>query len=215
MKSIHSEVLNQVISLYQGYSEVQRTTTQPYKLAVVKKAVPDYRYHPDDPLIREPLIEHVGSLPIVAVALFPHLDNPAVDLGRALTMLAIHDIGELGAGDEMAFNKRRDGSSGEREYARELLHHSYHELYLEVEDRTSKTARFAKSVDKITPDIVDLITPPEITVERFRFFLNKEPKEIVPLIKEYKHPYMVWNEFLTQLHLEILRRLDAKLSVFY
>ena len=89
MKTIHSEVLEQIVSLYQQYSEIQRTTTLPIRLETVRKTLPDYKYDPEDALILEPLIEHVGGLPIIATALFPHINNPEVDLGRALTMLAI------------------------------------------------------------------------------------------------------------------------------
>lgn len=66
---------------------------------------------------------------------------------------------------------------------------------------------------KMTPDIVDLMTPAEITVIRYREFVKKEPKDIVTTIKEFKHPYMLWNEFMTNLHLEILGRIDKKLKL--
>jgi hypothetical protein len=214
MTSVYAEVLHEIMSLYQGYSDVIRTTTQPHHLLKVRTALPQYQYHPEDLLIREPLIEHVGALPIVAVALHPHLDNPGVDLGRALIMLAIHDIGELGVGDEMAFTKNPDGFAAESEHALKLLHPSYHDVYIEVEELTTDTGCFAKSVDKITPDIIDLVTPPEITIERFRHYLNIEPQDLVPLIKKHKHPFMVWNKFLTGFHLEILRMLEEILKPY-
>jgi hypothetical protein len=59
------------------------------------------------------------------------------------------------------------------------------------------------------------LTPAEITIERYRRFTKKEPEEIVPMIKDFKHPYMTWNPFMTQLHLEILQRMDKKLKPFY
>jgi hypothetical protein len=215
MSDIHQKALDTVIFLYGGYSREHRASTQPFHLEKVKREIKDYAYKYDDPLIREPLIEHSGSLPIVATALYPHIHDTGVDLGRALIMLAIHDIGELVTGDEITFTKKKDGSNKEQEHALALLPKSMHEIYRECEEKSSDTARFAKAIDKITPDILDLMTPAEITVERYRKFVKKEPHEIVPLIKEFKHPYVLWNPFLTGLHLEILNRLDSKLRPFY
>lgn len=206
------EVLDRIIYLYKGYSEEHRASTQPFHLEKVQRLVRDYDYDINDLLVREPLIEHSGSLPIVATTIYPFINNPKVDIGRALSMLAIHDIGELGVGDEMTFTKSGDNASAERENALSLLHESYHSLYLEMEDRTSDTARFAKAVDKMTPDIVDLMTPAEVTIRRYKDFVNKDPSEIVATIKEFKHPYMLWNEFMTKLHLEILVRIEAKIQ---
>ena len=209
------EVLDNIIYLYQGYSREHRASTQPFHLEKVKKAVKDYAYKYDDLLVREPLIEHTGSLPIVATTIFPHISNKSVDLGRALIMLAIHDIGELAVGDEITFTKKVENADGEKEQALKLLPEYYHAMYLEMEERSSDTARFAKAVDKMTPDIVDFMTPAEITVERYRKYVGKEPREIVSTIKEFKHPYMLWDVFMTDLHLEILAGIDAKLRPFY
>src|ERR1035437_4688717 len=107
MNSIYQEVLEQIIFLYQGYSREHRASTQPFHLQKVQQLVKNYHYNCKDLLIREPLIEHSGSLPVVATAIYPHINNSNVDLGRALIMLAIHDIGELTTGDEMTFTKTR------------------------------------------------------------------------------------------------------------
>ena len=215
MNNIYSETLDKIIALYKGYSEEHRASTQPFHLNRAKNLIKDYEYKTDDYLVREPLIEHTGSLPIVATAIYPHIDNPKVDLGRALIMLAIHDIGELGVGDEITFTKKNENADGEKAHAFKLLDSSMHSTYLEMEERTTDTARFAKAVDKMTPDIVDLMTPADVTVARYKAFTKKEPEEIVALIKEFKHPYMLWNDFMTKLHLEILRRIDANLKPFY
>ncbi|MFW5720282.1 MAG: HD domain-containing protein [Candidatus Dojkabacteria bacterium] len=207
-----TQVLDHIIRLYKGYSQEHRATTQPYHLHRLQSAFPRYTYNPDDTVIREPLIEHVGSLGIVASSVFPYLDDPEVDLGHTLALLAVHDIGELKTGDVITFTKTDDESSEEREGAFALLHPSLHVLYLEAEKNETKSARFAKSIDKITPDIIDLITPPEITMKRYKHFMDKEPGEIVPLIKKFKHPYMLWNTFLKELHLEILRRIALQLQ---
>ena len=207
------KVLDQIIYLYEGYSREYRASTQPFRLEMVRKRVKGYKYQHDDKLVREPLIEHVGSLSVVATTVFPHLASAKVDLGLALTMLAIHDIGEIVVGDEIAFTKDGKEQDNERKQALLMLPESLQEIYLEMEGLKSDTARFAKAIDKMTPDIVDLITPPEITIERYKHFTNKKPDEIVGLIKEFKHPYMTWDAFLTKLHLEILKRIEEKLKL--
>ncbi len=213
--TIPQEVLDKIIFLYQGYSREHRASTQPFHLEKVQKAIKDYVYKYDDLLVREPLIEHTGSLPIVATTIYPYIINKNVDLGRALIMLAVHDIGELIVGDEITFTKKGENAKGEKEQALKLLPEYYHVAYLEMEERGSDTARFAKAVDKMTPDIVDLMTSAEVTVERYKMFVKKKPREIVPTIKEFKHPYMLWDDFMRDLHLEILTRIDDKLSPFY
>jgi 5'-deoxynucleotidase YfbR-like HD superfamily hydrolase len=201
-----SEVLDQLLFFYEGYSKEYRASTQPFRLQAVQKLVKNYHYNCKDDAVREPLIEHSGSLAIVATTIYPHIANQNVDLGKALTMLAIHDIGELLTGEQ---------GQNEQQQALKLLPEYYHELYWEVEERTSDTARFAKAIDKITPDIVDLLTPAETNIERYKVFTGKNPEEIVPMIKDFKHPYMTWNPFLTKLHLKLLDRLDKKLKPYY
>jgi hypothetical protein len=213
-KNLHV-VLDELLFLYEGYSKVYRASTQPSRLQAVQQLIKDYQYNCKDTAVRESLIEHSGSLAIVATAIYPHINNPKVDLGKALIMLAIHDIGELITGDEMVFTKTHDQGKYEQQQALQLLPTYYHNLYWEVEERCTDTAKFAKAIDKITPDLVDLMTPPETIVERYRIFTNKSPEEIVPMIKEFKHPYMVWNPFLSKLHLLLLERLEKKLQPFY
>ena len=99
------KLLQELEFLFRGYAEESRSTTQPYYLAKVMHRYQDYAYDPSDALIRETLLEHIGSTPMVATAFYPYLDDPEVDLGRALSMLAIHDIGELEVGDESTFTK--------------------------------------------------------------------------------------------------------------
>lgn len=162
--------------------------------------------------MRETLMEHVGSLPMVATAFYPYLDDSDVDLGRALTMLAIHDIGELVTGDEMTFTKKASAKDPEREAALSLLYHTYHELYDDVENQTSASAKFSKAVDKITPDIYDYLTPANITVWRYKHFVGIEADKIIPLIEAKKRPYMLWNPFMTEFHILLLNRLATKIK---
>lgn len=211
----YSQILDQLIDVYSRYSHEYRATTQPYHLTILQGAQPAYIWDPDDLIVRESLLEHVGSLPIVASQLYPYIADPEVDLGHALALLSIHDIGELTTGDEITFTKQTGKVGNERAEALKLLHPSMHEMYLEVEERRTKTAMFAKAVDKIAPDILDYVTPVELTVKRYKHFAKREPREIVSTIREFKHPYMTWNPFMTGFHLELLGRLDKQLQPYY
>ncbi|MBP9686836.1 MAG: HD domain-containing protein [Candidatus Doudnabacteria bacterium] len=206
------EILEQVEFLFKQYSTERRAMTQPYLLKAIQQHYPEYTYNPHDNIVRETLMEHVGSLPVLAIALYPHIDDPEVNLGEAMTMLAIHDIGELLLGDENTFTKNDSGKQAEYEAGLKLLHPSYHTLYADVENRRSKTAQFAKAIDKITPDVFDYLTPPEATKARFKILLEKEPEEIVPLIVKHKRPYMEWNPFMTEFHDYLMQQLRQKLG---
>ncbi len=207
------KMLSELENLLEGYSNVRRATTQPYNLLAAQKAIKGYSYNPDEDLIRESLIEHVGQLPIIATALFPYIKDDEVDLGKALTMLAIHDIGELETGDVNTFTKQIDTKDQEQAAAKRILHHSYHELYDEVESRKSTTAKFAKSVDKIAPDILDYLSPAETTIARYRHFVGVEPHEITALKHKHKLPYMLWNPFMVEFHKVLTERLQHKLDL--
>lgn len=188
-------LLTELEFLFERYSQELRATTQPYCLARITENVKDYAYHPEDILVRETLMEHVGSLPMVATAFYPHIDDPDVDIGTTLTMLAIHDIGELITGDEMTFTKKADSKTFEREAALKLLHTSYHDLYEEAESQSSKAAKFAKAIDKITPDIFDYLTPAEITIWRYKHFVGTNPDDIIDLICQAQTPVHALESF--------------------
>ena len=214
MEQDYNEILNKLIEIFSKYAQEYRATTQPYRLEQLLKIKPDYAYNPDEFIFRENLMEHVGSLPIVASILFPYLNDTEVNLGHALEMLAVHDIGELVIHDEITFTKKTGVADKEAEQkaALSLIHPILHDLYFEIEAKETKSAKFAKSIDKITPDIIDLITPVDITVKRYEHFVKAGAREIVPIIKKFKHPYMQWNKFLTGLHLKILERLDERIN---
>lgn len=210
--SLENEVLEKIKSIYRDYSNEYRSSTQPYRLDIANESISNYKYDIDDKLVREPLIEHVGSLPVIATIIYPYIQDDSVDLGKALTMLAIHDIGELSVGDENTFLKNSISKDKEGKEAILLLDPYYHDIYKDVETRQTQTAKFAKSVDKIAPDILDLLCPIDITLMRYKKILGNEPSEITDLIMTKKHPYMTWNPFFTKLHLELIHQLDVKIA---
>jgi hypothetical protein len=198
--------------LFEKYSNEPRAMTQPFILQRVTDKVAGYEYHPDDVLVRETLMEHAGSLPVVATAFYPYINDDNVDLGKSLIMIAIHDIGELVTHDEMTFTKQASAKDPEHEAALSLLDPYYHEMYEDVESQTSVTAKFAKAIDKITPDILEYFSPAEITLRRYKHFVGLETvDEIIDLIQRKKQPYMQWNPFMTEFHKLLLDKLRTKL----
>jgi len=211
-KRASKKLLDELEFLFERYSRELRVITQPYTLAKVQKHVKDYRYHPDDPLVCETHMEHIGSLPIAATALYPYLDDRAVDLGRALTMLAIHDIGELITGDQLTFTKKTGSKAAERAAALRLLHPSLKETYLEIDTLATPSAKFAKAVDKLVPDFIDYLTRPDLTIWRYKHSCGVGPDGIIDLIVKHKRPYMLWNPFMTQFHEFLMSELARKLK---
>jgi len=205
------DILAKIEFLFEHYSLERRATTQPYLLQTAQQELKGFVYNPDSPLIRETLMEHVGSLPMLATALYPHIDDPEVDLGKTLTMLAIHDIGELTIHDEITFTKKSGDNATEREAAFNLLDPMYYGLYDDTEAKGSTSAKFAKAIDKINPDIIDYLTPADITKQRYKHFLGIESDQIIDTIVKHKRPYMLWNPFMTEFHTYLIEQLDKKL----
>lgn len=113
-----------------------------------------------DESLKEPLIEHVGHLPILASYLYPHIEQTnKVNLGRALIMLSLHDIGETILGDKFAYTKTVAEELDEVDIARTLIHSSLISYFEEYEAGETFDAKFAKSIDILAPIIheVDLI----------------------------------------------------------
>lgn len=93
-----------------------------------------------------------------------------------------------------------------------MLHPSLHALYTDAETKASKSAKFAKAIDKITPDIFDYLTPPDITIPRYKHFVGVDADQIIDTIIKFKRPYVEWNPFMLEFHTYLLERLSEKLS---
>ncbi len=212
MKQEAEKLLVEISFLYQKYADELRATTQPYQLARIQGQFKGYEYDATHGVVRESLLEHVGVLPMLAVAFYPHINDPEVDLGKALTMLAIHDIGELVVGDVSTFKKQKEDASAEYEAGISLLDPMYHDLYDQAEKKSNPTAKFAKAIDKIAPDILDYLTSGDLTIERFMQLYDMPKEGIVPLIIKHKRPYMVWNPFMTVFHDLLMDRVGQQLE---
>lgn len=155
---------------------------------------------------QETLMEHVGMLPVLAVYFHSQIEEQ-VDSGRVLSMLAVHDIGELIHGDKNVFIKEAQDDVEEAEAALSLLDKRYHNLFLEYEEQETNEAKFAKSVDKIAPDILDILTDKQVTIERLKHFAKLEPEDIALAIETKKSPYMQWSTFFRSFHSDVMEEL--------
>ena len=107
--------------------------------------------------------EHSWQIAMLASSLAPHAE-PGVDLAQVVSMLLVHDIGEIDAGDtfffaegagdakakERAGVERIFGLLPEAERARFLA------LWSEFDEGTSADARFAHAVDRAMPVLLNL-----------------------------------------------------------
>lgn len=145
-------LVDDLLKLTEGYSNVYRKTIVKTK---VKCDLDETNFEKIDH--RESLLEHVGHLPILATYLHPHIENSEkVDLGRSLSMLAIHDIAEIELGDLLTFEKTKLDAEKEYELAQKLVHASQLNLLKEYEEFKTYDAKFAKSIDKLSALIMSL-----------------------------------------------------------
>jgi 5'-deoxynucleotidase YfbR-like HD superfamily hydrolase len=128
-----------------------------------------------------------------------------------LELLAIHDIGEIRTGDQITFTKKQ-GDTSEAKAALDLLNEKHHILYQEYIEQETKESKFAKSIDKISPDIYDVILDTDLTAKRLKYFANIEYDDIVDIVEKFKAPFMEWNEFFKNFHAELIKKLRKKFN---
>ena len=133
--------------------------------------------------VREPLIEHVGHLPIIASFLYSHLENKdKVNLGRTLIMLSIHDIGETITGEILAYKKTVSDSNIEYQAALKVISKDLIPYFEEFEARESFDAKFASAVDCLAPLLHGILSP-NLTLKRFKVYGFNSEKIEKKLIK--------------------------------
>jgi putative hydrolase of HD superfamily len=112
---------------------------------------------------RENDAEHTWQLCLMATVLAEHANEP-IDLLKTLKMLLVHDIVEIDAGDTFAYDVAGHSDKAEREeraaqrlfgilpadQAAEL-----HALFREFEAQETAEAKFALSVDRLAPMLLN------------------------------------------------------------
>lgn len=109
--------------------------------------------------------EHSWHIAMMANVLQQYADEP-VDIGRVVTMLLIHDIVEIDAGDTFAFAAQQelDGQEDKEIQAANRLFgllpesqfQQLKQLWLEFEEAKTSDARFAKAMDRVLPLIQNM-----------------------------------------------------------
>lgn len=144
--------------------------------------------------INEPLIEHVGHLPIIASFFHQYLEHSdQVQLGRVLIMLSIHDIGETELGDVNTYEKTGADEEEELAVARTLIPEALLPYFEEYEALETLDARYAKVVDAMAP-IFHKLDMPHINQQRFQ----AKGLSIEDIIKK-KRVHMEWDSFLLEM----------------
>jgi HD domain len=199
-----SKIFVAIIELHKNYSLIHRRNVSYDKYVVLEKCglLESQKVTVDQPIISESLLEHVGNLPVVATFLYPHLEQKEkIDLGRVLTMLAIHDIGEVVVGDGHPHRKTQEHIESEYQAALGLLSPNYHQLLDEYETRESLDAKYAKAVDVFSTFLSDQLHPPTMVRTRLRMhgFSWQE-------IEEKRFKIFEWDAFLKELFWEVVSR---------
>ncbi len=108
--------------------------------------------------------EHSWQLALMAASLARYAKSP-VDINRVISLLLVHDIGEIDAGDTMVFV---EGGWEERKAAElagvkrifgllpEEQGAAFLALWLEFEDGDTAESRFAHSIDRAMPVLLNL-----------------------------------------------------------
>lgn len=196
------ELLDKLISLQTNYQNVLRTAFTANRFT----SYPCEPYDLEDTQYREPLLEHVGHLPIIATFLYPYLENREhVNLGETLAILAVHDIGETIEGDIFHFNKSNVQEEEESSAAKRILDKMYHEFINAFEKLDTNEAKFAYSVDKIAPKLHHISMPNEHLKKYFAHY-NFSPMKI----RDKQIQFYEWDGFLKGFFLGIIDRLESK-----
>ncbi len=194
-----STELSNLLDLLIRYSNVYRGPYAPSR--VTQTTAP-----PGSKILRESLIDHIGALPVIATFLYPYL-NENIDIGKVLTMLAVHDIGETKVGDVLTVkrNKTTKEIKNEDEAALHQLNKNYHPLYKEFNNNNSNEAKFAHSVDKISPNLYELIVEKELAQKRHAYF----GFDIIKAVKKDRDK-MEWNTFLLSFYDELISLIEKR-----
>ena len=143
--------------------------------------------------------EHSWQLPMFAAALAPYADG-AIDLDRVIRMLLVHDIGEIDAGDRIAFAEGgwEERNAAERACARRIFGmlptpegSALLELWEEFQRGDTADAQFAHAVDRAMPVILNLANNGQswkengISYERVVHRVEKEIRTGCPALWEY------------------------------
>lgn len=110
--------------------------------------------------------EHAWHMAVMALVLSEYSNEP-IDLLKTISMILIHDVVEIDAGDTYAYDEEAKKTQKERESkAADRLFgmlpaeqaERFKMLFLEFEEQKTPEARFAKTMDNIQPLMLNAAT---------------------------------------------------------
>lgn len=110
--------------------------------------------------------EHAWHMAIMTILLSEY-SNEKIDVLRTITMLLIHDLVEIDAGDTYAYDEAAKATQTERELAAanrifsilpEEQGKKLREIWEEFEERKTPEAKFARTMDNIQPMMLNANT---------------------------------------------------------
>lgn len=127
-----------------------------------------------DGVTKENDAEHAWHMAIMAILLSEYANEP-IDVLKTVTMILIHDLVEIKAGDTYAYDEQAKLTQKEREleaadYIFSMLPEDQSEklrkLWDEFEEEESPEARFAKAMDRIQPMMLNAASDGKMWEER-------------------------------------------------
>lgn len=194
------------LKVQHGYQFTRRSSMTKERFRDVAEANPNIALKKSAISINEPLIEHVGHLPIIAAFFYEHITHVnEVDLGRVLIILSIHDIGETELGDINTYTKTSSDENKEIEAAHSILTPTLVSYFDEYEELETFDAKYAKFVDVMAP-VFHKLDLPYINQKRF----HSKGFTTSDIIKK-KKKHAEWDPFLLEVFnicLEQLQRAE-------
>ena len=111
--------------------------------------------------------EHSWHIALMAVLLCEHADKKGIDLKHVVTMLLVHDLVEIDAGDTFCYDEKGNVDKLEREIkAADRIFNLlppdqaayFRSLWDEFESRQTAEARFAAAMDRLEPLLLNYHT---------------------------------------------------------
>ena len=133
--------------------------------------------------------EHAWHMAVMTLILSEYANEP-IDILKTLSMILIHDVVEIDAGDTYAYDEKAKETQAERELkAAERIFgmlpkaqgEKFKNLWLEFEERKTPEAKFARAMDNIQPMMLNAATD-GLAWEEHKVHLNQILKrnEITP-----------------------------------
>lgn len=141
--------------------------------------------------------EHAWHMAVMTLILSEYSNEP-IDVLKTLSMILIHDVVEIDAGDTYAYDEKAKETQAERELkAADRIFgmlpkeqaEKFKNLWLEFEERKTPEAKFARAMDNIQPMMLNALTD-GLAWEEHKVHLNQILKrnEITPEGSE-----VLWN----------------------